>query len=176
MIAQSGLAVETLDGSLRTKREASMQPSITVRPVARADFAAWLLLWEGYNTFYGRHGATALPDDIIQMTWSRFFDAYEPMHALIAERDGQALGIAHYLFHRSTIQIEPTCYLQDLFTAEAARGMGVGRALIDAVYKCAAAAGCQRVYWHTHESNATAMALYDNVADRSGFVVYRKML
>jgi GNAT superfamily N-acetyltransferase len=101
-----------------------MQPSIHVRPIARADFAAWRPLWEGYNAFYGRHGATALSDHVTQMTWSRFFDAYEPMHAWIAERDGQMLGMAHYLFHRSTIQIEPTCYLQDLFTVEAARGMG----------------------------------------------------
>jgi GNAT superfamily N-acetyltransferase len=147
---------------------------ILVRPITKADFAAWLPLWEGYNAFYGRQGATALPDDIIRMTWSRFFDAYEPMHALIAESGGEALGIAHYLFHRSTIQIEPVCYLQDLFTAEAARGFGVGRTLIDAVYARAVAAGCSRVYWHTHETNATAMKLYDKVADKSGFVVYRK--
>jgi GNAT superfamily N-acetyltransferase len=155
-------------------REASMQHPITVRAVASTDFAGWLPLWQGYNAFYGRHGATALPDDIIRMTWSRFFDAYEPVHALIAESGGTMLGLAHYLFHRSTIQIEPVCYLQDLFTTEAARGKGVGRALIEAVYQRATAAGCPRVYWHTHESNATAMALYDAVADKSGFIVYRK--
>ncbi|GGA13348.1 GNAT family N-acetyltransferase [Dyella caseinilytica] len=153
-----------------------MHHPILVRPVVRADFATWLPLWEGYNAFYGRHGDTALPDNIIRTTWSRFFDAYEPVHALIAESGGTALGIAHYLFHRSTIQIEPACYLQDLFTNEAARGIGVGRALIEAVYERAAAGGCTRVYWHTHETNAAAMMLYDNVADKSGFVVYRKSL
>jgi GNAT superfamily N-acetyltransferase len=85
------------------------------------------------------------------------------------------LGLVHYLFHRSTIQIEPTCYLQDLFTLEAARGKGVGRALINGVYERAQSAGLNRVYWLTHETNATAMRLYDAVAERSGFVVYRKL-
>jgi GNAT superfamily N-acetyltransferase len=110
------------------------------------------------------------------MTWSRFFDAYEPMHALVAEGSGGLLGLAHFLFHRSTIQIGPTCYLQDLLTAEQARGKGVARALINAVYEYAREAGSPRVYWHTHETNAVAMRLYDRVAERSGFVVYRKKL
>ena len=148
--------------------------TITVRSVARADHDAWLSLWDGYNVFYGREGAAALPAEVTAMTWARFFDAYEPMHALVAEADGQLLGLAHYLLHRSTIRIEPNCYLQDLFTVPAARGRGVGRALIEAVYDRARAAGCSRVYWQTHEGNATAMALYDKLAERSGFVVYRR--
>jgi GNAT superfamily N-acetyltransferase len=82
----------------------------------------------------------------------------------------------HYLFHRSTIQIAPTCYLQDLFTNEASRGQGAGRALIEAVYGRAKAAGSGRVYWLTHETNATAIRLYNQVAERSGFIVYRKSL
>jgi|SRR5581483_7799356 len=150
--------------------------SVTIRPVAPNDFAQWKPLWDGYNRFYGRADATALPDAITQMTWSRFFDAYEPVHALVAERDGQLIGLVHYLFHRSTIQIAPTCYLQDLFTGEASRGQGVGRALIEAVYERAKAAGASRVYWLTHETNATAMRVYDQVAERSGFIVYRKNL
>jgi GNAT superfamily N-acetyltransferase len=150
-----------------------MSAPLTVRAVALADFPQWQLLWEGYNRFYGRN---ALPAEITQMTWSRFFDAYEPVYALVAEKDGQLLGLVHYLFHRSTILIEPTCYLQDLFTNAAVRGQGVGRALIEAVYERARIAGSPRVYWHTHESNSTAMRLYDKVAQRSGFVVYRKQL
>jgi GNAT superfamily N-acetyltransferase len=153
-----------------------MAQLLLIRPVTKADFSSWLPLWDGYNTFYGRTGPTALPTEITQSTWARFFDAYEPMHALVAESDGRLVGLAHYLFHRSTIQLEPSCYLQDLYTHESARGAGVGRKLIDAVYRCAADAGSPRVYWHTHEANATAMQLYDKVADKSGFVVYRKML
>jgi GNAT superfamily N-acetyltransferase len=153
-----------------------MTQPLLIRPVTKADFSSWLPLWEGYNAFYGRTGPTTLPTEITQSTWARFFDAYEPMHALVAESDGKVVGLAHYLFHRSTIQLEPSCYLQDLYTHESARGAGVGRALIDAVYRCATDAGSPRVYWHTHETNATAMQLYDKVADKSGFVVYRKML
>ena len=86
------------------------------------------------------------------------------------------LGIAHYLFHRSTTAIAPSCYLQDLFTTEAARGKGVGRALINGVYQKAKLAGSPRVYWQTHETNLTAMQLYNKVAEHSGFVVYRKLM
>src|SRR5580698_9940958 len=107
---------------------------VSVRAVSRQDYDQWLPLWEGYNAFYGRSGETALSPDVIRITWERFFDAYEPVHGLVAEYEGQLLGLAHYLFHRSTITIEPTCYMQDLFTCEAARGKGVGRALIDEVY------------------------------------------
>lgn len=145
-----------------------------IRPVEPADFPAWKQLWDGYNAFYGRAGETALAPDITLMTWSRFFDAYEPMHALVAEREGRIVGLAHFLYHRSTIQIAPSCYLGDLFTADAVRGQGVGRALITAVYAHAKLAGAPRVYWQTHETNAVAMRLYDQVAERSGFLVYRK--
>lgn len=151
-----------------------MSGPLIIRSAVPADFAQWEKLWEGYNWFYGRAGATALPDEITKMTWSRFFDAYEPVHALVAEKNGQLLGLVHYLFHRSTIMIGPTCYLQDLFTAESARGQGIASALIESVYERAKAAGLQRVYWQTHETNLTAMKLYDKVAERSGFVVYRK--
>lgn len=149
---------------------------IEIRPVCQEDFPAWQVLWDGYNAFYGRAGDTRLATEIIRMTWSRFFDSYEPVHALVAERAGTLLGLAHFIFHRSTIHIGPLCYLQDLFTAQAARGQGVGRALIEAVYERARAAGANRVYWMTHETNALAMKLYDKVAEKSGFIVYRHFL
>jgi GNAT superfamily N-acetyltransferase len=147
---------------------------LLIRAADKNDFAQWKVLWDGYNAFYGRKGPTALPDTVTNMTWSRFFDGYEPIQALVAEHSGQLLGLAHFLFHRTTISIESICYLQDLFTAEAARGKGVGRALIEEVYQRAKDAGCSRVYWHTHETNATAIRLYNKVAEKPGFVVYRK--
>jgi GNAT superfamily N-acetyltransferase len=153
-----------------------MSGDLTIRSVTRQDYDRWLPLWEGYNAFYGRAGATALPDEITAMTWARFFDAYEPVHALVAERGGELLGLTHYLFHRSTTAIAPDCYLRDLFTNEAARGKGVGRALTEGVYERARLAGSPRVYWQTHQTNQTAMQLYDKVAEHSGFVVYRKLL
>ncbi|MBN9233306.1 MULTISPECIES: GNAT family N-acetyltransferase [Phyllobacteriaceae] len=152
-----------------------MSSQIIVRPVARQDFEGWLPLWTGYNAFYGRSGPTALPDAVTQTTWSRFFDAYEPVHALVAENEGRLVGLVHYIFHRSTNAIAPNCYLQDLFTAQDVRGKGVGKALIEGVYDRARQAESLRVYWHTHETNHTAMRLYDQVAERSGFVVYRRL-
>ena len=150
--------------------------NITVRAVTQGDRAEWERLWAAYNAFYGRSGPTALPPLVVTTTWHRFFDPAEPVRALVADVDGLLVGLAHYLFHRSTIQIQQTCYLQDLFTAEQARGMGVGRQLIQAVYDRASFAGSPRVYWQTHETNDTAMQLYNQVAERSGFVVYRKVL
>ena len=156
--------------------EAKISGELSVRFVVREDYEQWLPLWDGYNAFYGRSGATALSPEITRMTWARFFDAYEPVHGLVAESDGQLLGLTHYLFHRSTTAIDPVCYLQDLFTNNAARGRGIGRALINRVYEQARLAGSSPVYWQTHQTNLTAMQLYDKVAERSGFVVYRKLL
>ncbi|ESQ82737.1 hypothetical protein AEAC466_16490 [Asticcacaulis sp. AC466] len=147
---------------------------VIVRPVEAEDFPQWLPLWTGYNAFYGRSGATALPDAVTQTTWARFQDPAMPIHAIVAVSRGTVVGLAHYLFHYSTSSTAQTCYLQDLFTAEAARGQGVARALIERVYAAAAQVGTTRVYWHTHETNRTAQALYDKVALRSGFIVYRK--
>ena len=151
----------------------AMSTDLSIRPVSRLDYDQWLSLWQGYNAFYGRSGPAALAAEITQITWARFFDAYEPIYALVAETSGQLVGLAHYLFHRSTTTITPACYLQDLFTAETARGKGVGKALIQGVYQQAKSAGSTRIYWHTHETNKTARRLYDQVAENSGFIVYR---
>ncbi len=150
--------------------------NLCLRPVELGDFTQWLPLWEGYNAFYGREGDTALPRAVTDETWRRIFDASVPVHALVAVRDGRLIGLVHYLYHFSTSAIERTCYLQDLFTAPDARGQGVGRALIEAVYAQALAAGAGRVYWHTHETNVAARRVYDAVGENSGFIVYRKLL
>jgi GNAT superfamily N-acetyltransferase len=149
---------------------------IIVRTVSQHDYADWRPLWDGYNAFYGRENQTALPEQITETTWQRFFNPHEPVFALVAERDGQIVGLVHYLFHRSTIYFQPTCYLQDLFTLPAERGSGVGRALIEAVCERAQEASASRVYWHTHESNAAGRMLYDKVAQHLGFIVYTRNL
>jgi GNAT superfamily N-acetyltransferase len=153
-----------------------MADNLSIRPVAQADYGSWAELWDGYNAFYGRAGATALDPEITRVTWARFFDPVEPVHGLVAEVDGRLVGLTHYLFHRSTTAIGLTCYLQDLFTAQAVRGHGSGRALIEAVYDAAGRAGAARVYWQTHETNHVARALYDRVAENSGYIVYAKAL
>ena len=117
-----------------------------------------------------------MPEHITQTTWQRFLDPSEPIFALVAETDGRVVGLVHTLFDRSMTKIEPVCYLIDLFTAPVVRGRGIGRALIEGVYAQARAAGSPRVYWQTHQTNHTAMQLYDKVAKNFGFVVYSKLL
>ncbi|MEN9936233.1 MAG: hypothetical protein RLZZ387_2812 [Chloroflexota bacterium] len=143
-----------------------------VRPLAPADRAAWEPLWRGYQEFY----RVSIPPEVTDVTWARFHDPAEPMYALGAFLGDRLVGITHYLFHRSCWTVTPSCYLQDLFTDPALRGRGVGRALIAAVEQAAREQGCVRLYWLTHDTNAQAMALYDQVAERSGFVQYRKSL
>lgn len=144
--------------------------AIIVRQLCASDREKWEPLWHGYNLFYERPD---LPREITEAAWSRFLDPDEPMHAAVAELDGELVGIVHFLFHRSTTAVEDVCYLQDLFTAPAARGLGVGRSLIEHVYEQAARAGSRRVYWQTHEANP-ARKLYDRVAELTPFRRYVK--
>jgi len=153
-----------------------MSNAAVIRPVQPGDFDAWLPLWDGYNAFYGRAGATALAPEITRATWQHFFDPHEPVFGWVAERAGALVGLAHSLYHRSTTRLELTCYLQDLFTAPTERGRGVGRALIEAVGAQARAAGIRRLYWQTHESNRAGRTLYDKVARHQGFIVYAQDL
>jgi GNAT superfamily N-acetyltransferase len=136
------------------------------------DFAQWVTLWKGYQVFYKTNIAEATTDT----TWSRFLDSAEPMYCAVAEVDGELIGMVHYIFHRSCWTEGDYVYLQDLFAAPEMRGKGVGRALIDHVYAVAKAQGGSRVWWLTHETNSDAMHLYDKIADKSGFIQYRKLM
>lgn len=153
-----------------------MKPETTIRPIQQVDYEEWIRLWDGYNAFYGREHATALPDRVTRQTWGYFLSQSERVHALVAELDGKIVGLVHYLFHRSTSRISDVCYLQDLFVSPEARGKGVGRALILRVYDEAARAGSSRVYWTTQESNTPGRLLYDKVAKHSGFILYNQEL
>jgi GNAT superfamily N-acetyltransferase len=143
-----------------------------VRPLAAADRVRWQPLWQGYLAFYKADVAPEVSD----VTFARLTGTREPMGGFIATDGDAAVGIVHWLTHRSCWTIADYCYLQDLFVAPGRRSGGIGRKLIEAVYDKARALGCSRVYWHTHETNAVAMKLYDGVADRPGFVQYRKIL
>ena len=109
-------------------------------------------------------------------TFERLLDPSEPVNGSLAWTGARAVGMVHYIQHRSTWTVGNYCYLQDLFTAPDLRGGGVGRKLIEHVYAVAKQEGCARVYWLTHETNATAMQLYDRIADKSGFIQYRHVL
>ncbi len=145
--------------------------NIVIRPVGADERAAWEPLWKGYLTFY----KATLADGASDVAWARFHDPAEPMHLLGAYVEGKLTGIVQYLFHRSTWTPGNYCYLQDLFVDDGARGLGLGRALIEAVYAEARAKGASRVHWLTQNENAQARILYDQVADNSGFMQYRKV-
>lgn len=152
------------------------RPTVTLRAATPEDHAAWWPLWQAYLTFY----ETTLPDEVSQVTWQRLMDPAEPMHLALAERSDPAgptaVGLVHYIEHRSCWTTGNYMYLQDLFVHESVRGQGVGRALIEHVYQNARERGCSRVHWLTQEGNATARVLYDRVATRSGFIQYRHIL
>lgn len=143
-----------------------------IRRLVPADRAQWEVLWRGYQEFY----KVPIAPEVTEVTWRRFHDTAEPMTAFGAAADGILVGIVHAIMHRSCWTAGDYCYLQDLFVAPERRGQGLGRALIEAVYDHARQAGASRVYWLTHESNRDAMHLYDKLAERSGFIQYRKLL
>lgn len=145
---------------------------LQIRPVRADDRLEWEPLWQAYLAFY----EMALPDAVTEATWRRFLDPVEPLHALVAEIDGHLVGLSHYLLHRSTWALDGYCYLEDLFVSPALRGHGVGRALIEAVEHAAIEAHASRLYWSTHQTNTRAQVLYEKLAERSGFIQYRKLL
>ena len=144
---------------------------LVIRPVGPDERAAWEPLWNGYLTFY----ESSATKDVSDVLWKRLHDPAEPMHLLGAYREERLIGIAQYIFHRSCWTIGNYCYLQDLFVAPDVRGGGAGRALISAVESAARKAGASRIHWLTKEDNLSARALYDTMADRSGFIQYRKL-
>jgi GNAT superfamily N-acetyltransferase len=172
-------AREPLDLGLAQKQrlvteleERAMADVISIRPLTKADKSDWLPLWKGYQEFY----RVDIAEAVSNVTWQRLLDPDEPVDGALAWQGESAIGLVHHIRHRSTWTIADYCYLQDLFVLPDVRGKGVGRKLIEHVYEMAEAAGCARVYWNTHETNSNAMLLYDRIAEKSGFVQYRRGL
>lgn len=146
---------------------------LVIRPLAIEDEADWRRLWSAYLAFY----ETVLPEEIYRSTFARLTGGGPcDFGGLVAVLDGRAVGLAHYLFHRSCWTLNDICYLQDLYADPDVRGTGIGRALIEAVYEKAGEAGAPEVYWMTQEFNATARRLYDRIAEKTPFIIYQKNL
>lgn len=147
-----------------------MDKKMQIRELHENDQSQWLTLWRAYQVFYHAD----IPAETTQITFSRLLDPRETMFALVIEQAGILIGFVHYLWHRSTWTVGNSCYLQDLFVDPEQRHQGVGKQLIEAVYAKAAEHQCARVYWLTQEHNHAARSLYDQVAEQTGFIQYRK--
>ncbi len=148
-----------------------MSSPIRTRALEVNDRAAWQQLWDGYLEFYRQ----SLPREITEFTWSRLVDPSETLSGIVAvDAKDRLLGFAHQHIHLSTWSTKGYCYLEDLYVEPSARGSGVGRALIEAVYRWADERGATRVYWHTEETNEQARRLYDRIGKLAPFVQYRR--
>jgi GNAT superfamily N-acetyltransferase len=144
---------------------------VSIRPLQADDETLWRGLWGAYLDFYGAN----LPREVFDTTFQRLLSGKrEEPHGLIAFAEGRAVGLTHFILHRTCWKVEEVCYLQDLFTTPEARGLGVGRALIEAVYAAADAAGAPAVYWLTQEFNYTGRMLYDRIGTKSPFIRYNR--
>jgi GNAT superfamily N-acetyltransferase len=146
--------------------------NLHIRPITAADHAAWLPLWQGYQRFYNAE----IGAEVSVITWQRFLDPSEPMHAALAWQDGVAVGLVHLIYHRSCWTEGDYCYLQDLFVSASVRGAGAGRQLVEYAYADAHAAGANRVHWLTQADNTQARQLYERIANSTGFIQYRHLL
>lgn len=150
-----------------------MTAKCTVRPLRPEDRDDWARLWTGYLDYY----KTSVPQAVYDSTFARLLgDDPRDFNAFIAEVDGRPAGLVHYLFHRHCWKIEDVCYLQDLYADPSVRGTGVGRALIEAVYRAADEKGAPAVYWLTQDFNTEARKLYDRIAQVTPFIRYNRKL
>lgn len=146
-------------------------PEVNIRPLARGDEAEWRRLWTDYLTFY----ESSVTEEVYHSTFARLLgDDPQDFTCLVAEKNGQLVGLTHYLFHRHAWRVENVCYLQDLYADPDVRGTGIGRKLIEAVYTAADDAGAPTVYWLTQDFNSTARTLYDRVAQVTPFIKYQR--
>lgn len=143
--------------------------TLKIRPLMASDKPAWKELWQAYLEFY----ETTVPDRVYDTTFARLCSpVHDDQQGLIALKDGKAVGLVHYVYHAHNWREEQVCYLQDLYARPAARGTGVGRALIEAVYAAADADGRPSVYWMTQDFNHTARQLYDRIGQVTPFIKY----
>lgn len=143
-----------------------------IRDLEQADETEWRRLWTGFLDYY----AHPLPQDVTDFTWTRLMDPASALKARLCCMDGQAWGFAIYQHHPSTWVMGDDCYLEDLFVAPEARGMGLGRTLIEDLIGLARARGWKRLYWNTDQDNQVARRLYDQFTTDDGHVRYRLTL
>lgn len=148
-----------------------MTDTLKIRPIEASDETEWRRIWTAYLTFY----ESAVPEEVYAATFARLIDpANTQQMGALAIKDGQAIGLVHYIQHPHNWKLEDVIYLQDLYADPAVRGTGAGRALIEQVYAYADKNGTPSVYWMTQEFNETARKLYDRIATLTPFIKYSR--
>lgn len=150
----------------------SENQTVIVTPIEQKDYDQWLPYWQSYQEFY----EVELLDEVTETTWNRFFNAEIPVYCAVARENDRILGFVHYVFHDSTWAVKNYCYLEDLFVDPTTRGKNIGKKLIEYVREKAKERECDRLYWHTQETNKRAQRLYDWVAEKPGVIEYRMPL
>lgn len=150
----------------------SKNQTVIVTPIEQKDYDQWLPYWQSYQEFY----EVELLDEVTETTWSRFFNTEIPVYCAVARENDRILGFVHYVFHDSTWAVKNYCYLEDLFVDPTTRGKNIGKKLIEYVREKAKERECDRLYWHTQETNKRAQRLYDWVAEKPGVIEYRMPL
>ena len=145
--------------------------SVTIRSLKAKDRAKWSSMWTEYLKFYD----SEVTIDIREMTFTRLIDPNRKVqNCLVAELNGNLVGLVHFIYHAHNWKIEDVCYLQDLFVDTKARLQGVGGALIKKVYAMADLNGTPSVYWMTQDFNANARVLYDRIGNLTPFIKYSR--
>lgn len=141
---------------------------VTIRPVSESDRDAWRELYRGYRDFY-RVGHS---DDALDTVWSWLHDPAHQTRGLVAVVDGTPRGLAHFRTFARPLAASHGLYLDDLFSAPEARGLGIGTALIAHLAEIARDEGATVVRWITADDNTTARSLYDRVSRQTPWVTY----
>ncbi len=144
---------------------------MAIRMAKPEDKAAWEKMWQGYQDYY-----EADLSETTQDTWARMMNPpKDGPYCLVSENEtGELVGFTTYLFHGHTWGPQQRCYLVDLYSNPEIRGKGIGRALIEAVYKKADEFGASQVYWMTQDFNEAGRRLYDKVAKLTPFIKYQR--
>jgi len=141
---------------------------VKVRALRPEDYAQWRSLWDGYVSINNHH----LDESITTFTWERALNPDSALLCRVAETEGKVIGFALCVLHEGTWTTAPICYLEDLFVDADARGMGAGKALLDALQSEGKNEGWSMLYWMTRQNNS-ARQLYDRYAGVDDFVRYR---
>lgn len=134
---------------------------VQIRSATPADAEAFLDLVDALADYEKLPRPT--PDARERLLRDGFGEPPRRFDALLAERDGRAVGYAIVLETYSSFLARPTLYLEDLFVVPEARGAGIGHAFFRHLAAEAVRRGCGRMEWVVLDWNTTAIGFYERL-------------